>query len=66
MRWPWRLHREWGERAERARAEADRSRRSLEEARAKLVAPMASLADRNHFAQIIRDSLLEGRNGGRS
>jgi len=63
MRWPWHLHREWDERAKTARAEAEKSRRALEEAREQVVAPARSLRDRNHFAQIIRDSLLEGRNG---
>jgi hypothetical protein len=66
MRWPWHLHREWDERAKQARAEAEQSRRSLEEDRERVVAPSRSLRDRNHFAQIIRDSLLEGRNGNGS
>lgn len=66
MRWPWHLHREWGRRADDARAEADKSRRSLQEAREKIIAPAKALRDRNHFAQIIRDSLLEGRNGNGS
>lgn len=63
MRWPWRLHREWDERAEQARAEAEKSRKALEETREQIVGPARSLRDRNHFAQVIRDSLLEGRNG---
>jgi len=63
MRWPWRLHREWGRRAAQARAEAEQSRRALEEAREKVVGPAATLRSRNHFADVIRDSLLEGRDG---
>jgi hypothetical protein len=63
MRWPWQRHRELEDHVEKARAEAERSRRALEEARQKIVAPAQSLRDRNGFAEIIRDSLLEGRNG---
>jgi hypothetical protein len=62
MRWPWRLHREWDERARQARAEAERSRRALQETREKIVAPAKSFHDHNGFAEIIRDSLFENRN----
>jgi hypothetical protein len=62
MRWPWRLHREWARRAEQARAEAEKSRRALEETRQDVIAPAESIRERNHFASLIRDSLLEGRN----
>ena len=60
MRWPWRLHREWGERAEAARAEAEKSREALARTRAEVVAPREALRTRNHFADLIRASLLEG------
>jgi hypothetical protein len=63
MRWPWHLRRELDERASEARAEAEKSRRALAETREKIIGPAASLRDRNHFAEVIRASLLEGRNG---
>jgi hypothetical protein len=51
------------EHVEAARAEVDRSRRALERTRAEVVAPLAQWRERNHFGELIRASLLEGRNG---
>ena len=56
MRWFWRLSREWRQREEKARQEAERSRRNLEETRIQ-AAPLKGYRDVNHFAIIIRDSL---------
>ena len=49
------------ERVKAARAEAEKSRASLEETRERVINPSTRLRERNHFAAIIRDSLLEGR-----
>ena len=61
MRWPWRLNREWAQRAERAEAEAEHSRRELERAREQVLTPLARWRQQNHFAELIRASLLEGK-----
>lgn len=61
MRWPWQRHRDLDERVAQARAEAEASRRALEQTRAQVVGPSVSFRDRNGFAEIIKASLLEGR-----
>lgn len=60
MKWAWRLHREWKERARRARGEVECSRRELEHTREHVVMPLAEWRKHNHFAQLIQDSLLTG------
>ncbi len=61
MKWLWHLHRDWSERARKARAEVERSRAELEETRRRAV-PIARWRESNHFAQLISDS-LNGGNG---
>ena len=60
MKWLWRLHREWKKRAEEAEAEAQRSREELERTRKQVVTPLAQWRQQNHFASLIRDSLVKG------
>ncbi len=60
MKWLWHLHRDWKKRAEDARAEVSRSRRNLEYTRAQVLRPLAEWRRKNHFGQLIQDSLLEG------
>ena len=60
-RWPWNLHREWAKRAEDAHAEVQKSQDDLEKARREVMTPAREIRDRNHFAEIIRASLIEGR-----
>ena len=63
MRWPWRMQREWKRQAEQAAAEAEHSRRELQWAREEIIAPLSRLQERNHFADLIRASLHEGKDG---
>lgn len=63
MKWVWHLHREWGKRARKAREELEQSRRELERTRKQVVVPLAEWRQRNHFAQLIHESLLDGRDG---
>lgn len=56
-----RRHRELAARVTDARARAEQARRDLEDTRASVVEPLAAWRDRNHFADLIRASLLEGR-----
>lgn len=49
------------ERVKEARTEAARSRRALEATREHVVTRNAQFRERNHFADLIRASLLEGR-----
>jgi hypothetical protein len=44
-----------------AQREVELSRRRLADAHEHVVKPLREYADRNHFADLIRDSLLEGR-----
>jgi len=58
---PWhRRHRDLDKRVERARREAEESRRRLEMAREHVVAPLLDRAARNEFADLIRTSLQGG------
>ena len=52
------------EQVEAARAEAEKSRQALERDREHVVIPLARWRDRNHFADLIRASLIEGRGPG--
>lgn len=52
------------EQVEAARAEAEKSRQSLERDREHVVTPLARWRDRNHFADLIRASLIEGKGSG--
>lgn len=61
MRWPWRLHREWGKRVAQARAEAEQSRTDLKLTREQVVVPLSEWRKHNHFSDILRASLREGR-----
>ena len=60
MKWLWHLHREWKARAKMAQEDAERSRRELEQARRQVIKPLAEWRKQNHFAQLIKDSLLTG------
>jgi hypothetical protein len=60
MKWLWRLHREWKNRAEAAEAEVERSQKELERTRKQVITPLAKWRDHNHFAQLIHDSLING------
>ena len=62
MRWPWRLHKEWDQRARQARAEVEKSRQALHETRAESVVSR-TFRERNHFYDILRASLREGHAG---
>lgn len=53
--------RELDARAEQARREADLSRERLRRAREHVIGPLERQAARNHFADLIRASLTEGR-----
>lgn len=60
----WLRHlRHLGERVGHARAEVDLSRERLEQAHREVVEPLRRAGNRNQFAELIRDSLLEGRGG---
>jgi hypothetical protein len=48
-------------RAETATAEAEKSRARQESVREHVVGPLRQAAEHNQFAQLIRDSLIEGR-----
>lgn len=61
MKWFWHLHREWTKRAEEARDEVEQSREDLERSREQIVRPLAEWRKQNHFAQLIHDSLLDGK-----
>lgn len=55
-----RRHAELDERIATARDEARRSRWRLTRIREEVIRPLRDVADENGFAQIIRESLLEG------
>ncbi len=61
MKWLWLLHKDWKERARKAREEVEFSRRELERTRVQVVTPLAEWRQQNHFARLIHDSLLNGR-----
>lgn len=61
MKWLWLLHRKWKAQAEDAQEEVERSRKNLERTRAQVVTPMSEWRKQNHFAQLIHDSLLNGK-----
>jgi hypothetical protein len=64
MRWTRRrAHEEQAadERLAAASREVELSRRRLADAHKHVVQPLRDYADRNHFADMIRDSLIEGR-----
>src|SRR5215475_2635635 len=54
------------ERARKAEGEVRKSRRRREEIRQEIVAPLMALAEDNHFAAIIKDSILAGYRNGRN
>jgi hypothetical protein len=56
-------HRRLDERVEEARGEAELSRLRLAEARVSVVAPLRAAAEHNEFADLIRQSLIEGHGG---
>lgn len=60
MKWLWLLHREWKRQADEAQEEVDRSRKNLERTRKQAVT-LAEWREQNHFARLIHDSLLSGR-----
>lgn len=55
-----RLLRHLDERVQAARAEAEQSRAALAETREKVIVPLAEYRQRNHFADLIRESLMDG------
>ena len=55
-----RRHAELDDRVATARHEARVSRRRLARIREEVIRPLRDVADENGFAQIIRESLLEG------
>ena len=60
MRWTRRREKRNGSRVAAARAEAEKSRERLEETRKTVIEPLQRAAERNQFADMIRDSLLVG------
>jgi hypothetical protein len=57
----WRRRRELKERVRNATEEAEISRDRLETARRDVVEPLVTAGRRNQFADLIRDSLINGR-----
>lgn len=62
MKWLWHLHKEWDKRVKDAHAEVEQSRRDLEEDRIRGLR-LAQWREQNHFAELIRDTLLAGKEG---
>lgn len=64
MRFPMRhRHRDLDERVERARREAEVSRKRLHDTREQVIRPLQERAEENQFAELIRASLIERRDG---
>lgn len=62
MRFPMRhRHRDLDKRVERARREAEVSRKRLHQVREEVIAPLAQRAQENQFAELIWASLIKGR-----
>lgn len=62
MRFPMRhRHRDLDKRVERARREAEVSRKRLHQVREEVIAPLTQRAQENQFAELIWVSLIKGR-----
>jgi hypothetical protein len=61
FRFPWQRHRELEARVLSAREEAEKSRRELERTREEIIRPLIAAGNRNHFADMIRASLFDGK-----
>lgn len=63
MRWPWHMRRNLNKRVAEARAEAEKSQQAYEETKQNVITPLQRNLKRNHFAELIRESLLSnGKN----